>query len=168
MCPHAPTADVDTQALLEQAARALGDQRPADALIPLRLLAMRRPEAAFIHHDLGLACLESGLLDEAVAALKRAVAIDPQYPEGHLHLGVVLERIGNTGAAVLAYHRATQLAPALTEAWYRAGALVHLLGHRDEAAGCFARAAEAGRKTPFGRLAAARVSLRLSGAHPTP
>jgi len=156
----APTAAAtDVEALLALATSALQSGQPANAIPFLRDVARRRPEAALIHHDLGLACLETGLLDEAVIALKRAVTINPRYPEGHLHLGVVLERLGDTAAALSAYHHTTALAPSLTEAWYRSGALVYLLGHHDVATECFVRARESGPTTKFGRLAAARALL---------
>jgi tetratricopeptide (TPR) repeat protein len=153
-----PTAE-PVQALLELAAHALRAGRPADAIAPLRQAALLKPQAALIHHDLGLACLETGLVRESVEAFRRAVACDPNSPDAHLHLGTGLERLGDGGAALVAYHRATELKPSLTEAWYRAGALVHTLGHRDEAVGCFERAAQSGPKTRFGRLGAARALL---------
>jgi tetratricopeptide (TPR) repeat protein len=153
-----PTAET-VSALLESAVRALRSGRPADAIAPLRQAALLRPQAAVIHHDLGLACLETGLVQESVNAFRRAVASDPGSTDAHFHLGVGLERLGDVGAALVAYHRATELNPSLTEAWYRAGALVHTLGHRDEAIACFKRAAESGSKTRFGRLGAARALL---------
>ena len=112
-----------------------------------------------IHHDLGLACLETGLLQESVDAFRRATACDPRSADAHFRLAISLERLGDLGAALVAYHRATELKPSLTEAWYRAGALVHTLGHRDEAIACFERAAQSGSKTRFGRLGAARALL---------
>lgn len=112
-----------------------------------------------IHHDLGLACLETGLVQESVDAFRHAVACDPCSTDAHFRLGISLERLGDVGAALVAYHRATELDPSLTEAWYRAGALVHMLGHRDEAIACFERAAQSGSKTRFGRLGAARALL---------
>ncbi len=112
-----------------------------------------------IHHDLGLACLETGLVQESVDAFRRAVASDPSSADAHFHLGTSLERLGDLRGALVAYHRATELNPSLTEAWYRAGALVYTLGHRDEAIACFERAADSGPKTRFGRLGAARALL---------
>lgn len=154
-----PSTPDPVRALLERAVQALRAGRPGDAIAPLRQAALLRPQAAMIHHDLGLACLETGLVQEAVDAFRRAVASDPGSAEAHFHLGIGLERLGDVGAALAAYHRATELKGSLTEAWYRAGALVHTLGHRDEAIACFERAAESGAKTRFGRLGAARALL---------
>ena len=153
-----PTAE-PVRPLLELAAHALRAGRPADAVAPLRQAALLSPRAAMIHHDLGLAYLETGLMRESVDAFRRAVAIDPDATDAHFRLGIGLERLGDVGAALVAYHRATELDPSLTEAWYRAGALVHTLGHRAEAVACFERATQTGPRTRFGRLGAARAFI---------
>jgi tetratricopeptide (TPR) repeat protein len=144
---------------LALAARLLKASRAADAIAPLREAAQFDPGNAAIQHDLGLACLEIGLVPDAVAALQRAVAANPRYTDAHFRLGIALEKLGDMRGAILAYDRATELLPSLTEAWFRAGALVYTLGLRDEAIGCFERAAATGPKTRFGRLGAARALL---------
>ena len=145
--------------LLAQATQLLGARRPADAIAPLREAARIQPSDPTIQHDLGLACLEVGLVTEAIAAFQRAVSIKPRYAEAHFRMGIALERLGDVRAAVVAYDRATDLQPSLTEAWFRAGALVYTMGHREEAIGCFRRAATSGSKSRFGRLGAARALL---------
>lgn len=145
--------------LLAQATQSLGARRPADAIAPLREAARIQPSDPTIQHDLGLACLEVGLVPEAIAAFQRAVSIKPRYADAHFRLGIALERRGDDRAAVVAYDRATELQPSLTEAWFRAGALVYTMGHREEAIGCFRRAASSGSKSRFGRLGAARALL---------
>jgi tetratricopeptide (TPR) repeat protein len=125
----------------------------------LRDAALLQPSNSAIHHDLGLACLEVGRIPEAIAALQRAVASNPQYTDAYFRLGIALEKMGSIGEAIVAYQRATELLPSLTEAWFRAGALVYTLGHRDKAIGCFRRAAVTGGKTNFGRLGEARALL---------
>jgi tetratricopeptide (TPR) repeat protein len=154
-----PTTAEPVEALLDHAIQALRAGRPADAIVPLRQAALLRPQAGVIHHDLGLACLDTGLVREAIESFRRAAAIDPRSADAHFHLAIGLERLGDIGAALAAYHRATELEPSRTEAWYRAGALVYTLGHRAEAIGCFERAAESGAKTRWGRLGAARALL---------
>ncbi len=156
--PRGPRAE-QLQPLLAAAAQALRDGRPAQALGPLREAAMLRPSDASIHHDLGLASLETGALPQAIAAFRRAVSIAPRYADAYFRMGVALETLGDRGSAVVAYHHATELQPALAEAWFRAGALVYTMGHRDEAIGCFRRAAASGSKTRFDRLGAARALL---------
>ncbi len=148
-----------TQLLLARASGFLKAGRPADAIAPLRQAASLAPFDAAIQHDLGLACLETGLFAEALAAFQCAIEAKPGYAEAYLRLGIAHEKLGDTPFAVAAYDRATELRPALAEAWFRAGALVFTLGHREAAIGCFRRAAAAGPKTPFGRLGQARAHL---------
>ena len=145
--------------LLSLAAELLRAGRPADAIAPLREAALLQPSDPIVQHDLGLACLEIGLVPEAIAAFQRAVASNPRYADAYFRLGIALEQLGDLGSAIVAYDRATELQPTLTEAWFRAGALVYTMGHRDEAIGCFRRAAASGPKTRFGRLGAARALL---------
>jgi tetratricopeptide (TPR) repeat protein len=153
--PHS----TQVRATLARAAQLLKAGRPADAIAPLRDAALLQPFDPVIQHDLGLACLESDLLPEAIAAFQRAVSSNPRYTDAYFRLGIALEKRGDLRAAIVAYDRATELQPTLTEAWFRAGALVYTMGHRDEAIGCFRRAASSGRKTRFGRLGAARALL---------
>ena len=146
-------------ALLALAAQLLSARRPADAIAPLREAVLLQPSDPLIQHDLGLACLEVGLVPEAINAFQRAVSSNPRYADGYFRLGIALEKLGDVRSAIVAYDSATKLQPKLAEAWFRAGALVYTMGHRDEAIGCFRRAAESGPKTRFGRLGAARALL---------
>jgi tetratricopeptide (TPR) repeat protein len=150
---------MQAQPMLALATQLLKAGRPADAIAPLRDAALLRPTDPAIQHDLGLACLETGLVPEAIAAFQRAVSSNPRYADAYFRLGIALEKLGDLRSAIVAYDRATELAPALTEAWFRAGALVYTMGHRAEAIGCFRRAAVSGPKTRFGRLGAARALL---------
>ena len=154
-----PAHSQEVASLLAMAAQLLGAGRPADAIVPLREAALLQPSNSVILHDLGLACLEVGLIPDAITALQRAVANNPRDADSHFRLGIALENIGDIGGAIVAYDRATEILPSLTEAWFRAGALVYTLGHRDEAIGCFRRAAATGPKTTFGRLGKARALL---------
>jgi len=154
-----PAAPQQVAPLLALATTFLRAGRPADAIAPLRDAALLQPSNPTIQHDLGLACLEVGLIPDAIAALQRAVASNPRYADAYFRLGIALEKLGNTRGAIAAYDRATQLLPSLTEAWFRAGALVYTLGNRDQAIGCFRRAAVTGGRNSLGRLAKARALL---------
>jgi Flp pilus assembly protein TadD len=74
--------------LLELATKLLLDGRPAEAIAPLRNVALLQPSNAMIQHDLGLACLEVGRVPDAIAALQQAVANNPHlrrciFPPGN-------------------------------------------------------------------------------------
>src|SRR5271168_104151 len=69
-----PTFSRHVAPLLAQATRSLGAGRPADAIAPLREAALLQPSNPIILHDLGLACLEVGLVPDAIVAFQRAIA----------------------------------------------------------------------------------------------
>jgi Flp pilus assembly protein TadD/LPS sulfotransferase NodH len=154
-----PAVPQQVAPLLALASNFLRAGRPADAIAPLRDAALLQPSNAIIQHDLGLACLEVGLIPDAIAALQRAVASNPRYGDAYFRLGIAFEKLGNIGGALAEYDRATQLLPSLTEAWFRSGALAYTLGNRDQAIGCFRRAAVTGGRNSLGRLAKARALL---------
>lgn len=89
--------------LLAQAAQLLGARRPADAIVPLREAARLQPSDAAIQHDLGLACLEVGLVPDAIAAFRRAISLKPRYADAHFRMGIALERLGDARGAVMAF-----------------------------------------------------------------
>ena len=73
MSPSLYSAAAPQLALLLSSATAfLRAGQPAHAIEPLREAALLQPSNAAIQHDLGLACLEAGRLDEAIAAFERA------------------------------------------------------------------------------------------------
>src|SRR5580704_9765859 len=57
--------------------RFLRDGKPMLAIEWLRRSTELDPTVASVEHDLGLACLAAGRLQEAVNALRRAVSLDP-------------------------------------------------------------------------------------------
>jgi len=84
------------------AARSLqGDMQGAlDILIPL---AQAQPNWAMIHFDLGLALGHRGRGQEAIQALRRAVALKPDLPQAWRMLGDHLMAAGEQEAADAAY-----------------------------------------------------------------
>lgn len=84
------------------AARSLqGNTRGAlDILIPL---AQAQPDWAAIHFDLGLALGAAGRGEEAIPALRRAVALKPDLPQAWRALGDHLMAAGEQDAADAAY-----------------------------------------------------------------
>jgi tetratricopeptide (TPR) repeat protein len=145
--------------LLAQAAQWLRAGRPAEAIPLLREAARRDPGNADILHDLGLACLECGLIGEAIDGLRRAIAARPAFADAHLRLGIALEVAGALEAALAAYRRAYEIRPSLADARYRAGELLESLGQTAPAIQAFRRAAAAAPRTTLGRIATAKALL---------
>jgi tetratricopeptide (TPR) repeat protein len=145
--------------LLAQAGYLLKARRPRDAVPVLREVTRWLPGNAAVLHDLGLACLESGQLGDAIAALRSCVAIDPSFSDAHLRLGIALEMSGEPEAALVAYDRAAEMPAIHAEASYRAAHLLDSLGHTALAAGMFRRAAASAGAQSAGQIAMARALL---------
>jgi Flp pilus assembly protein TadD len=70
-------------------------------------IAATGPNAA-AHHALGLAHYRAGRLDEAMAELRRALAITDRYADAWTALGEVLVKSGRPGEALEAFRRAVR------------------------------------------------------------
>jgi Flp pilus assembly protein TadD len=93
--------------------------RPAEALALLDTLAQAQPQAPLVHYEHGLALGRLGRGEAAVAALRRAVALQPTLARAWLALADHLRAIGDTegaDAAQLAHVRHSVRDPALLEA----------------------------------------------------
>src|SRR5262249_39723125 len=76
---------------------------------------------------------------EAVAAFRKAIALDPKYAGGYYNLGNVLRDQQQLDAAIAAYHKAIELVPGYAEAHCNLGHVLRDLGQ-------FAQALKALRK----------------------
>ena len=143
------------------------ERRYADAIVVLRPLTedilYRTPEIAW--GNIGWAYLEQGALPEAVDALSRSVAAQPEFCVGHYRLGLAEERLGHAERALASFTRALDAAEGrcqgLQEA-YAGRARLLLATHR---------AAEAERDLQTcvrldKRTDAGRECLKLQGAPP--
>lgn len=93
--------------------------RPAEALDLLDRLTQAQPQAPLVHYEHGLALGRLGRGEAAVAALRRAVALQPTLARAWLALADHLRAIGDTegaDAAQLAHVRHSVRDPALLEA----------------------------------------------------
>jgi predicted TPR repeat methyltransferase len=62
-------------------------------------------------HELGLSLLRLGRRSDAIAALRRAIQVDPRYAPAHCNLGLALEEIGDLAGAAAALREAQRLQP---------------------------------------------------------
>jgi tetratricopeptide (TPR) repeat protein len=83
--------------LLGAARRACGD--PAAALEILAPLAVAQPGSPVTHYEYGLALGDAGQGEAAIAALRRAVALRPDYAEAWLALAGHLSAVGDERGA---------------------------------------------------------------------
>ena len=107
--------------------------RHAEALAELDRyagLAAGAPESFDFHYARGLALRRLDRQPEARAALRRAVALDPDHADALFNLGAVLELAGEDGLARKYFEKAAGLAPGNPDYRYR---LARLLGRIGEA-----------------------------------
>ena len=98
--PSNPTHARPTAPMLVLATRLLRAGRPGDAIAPLSEAGLLQPLNSIIQHDLGLACLEVGRVPDAVAAFRRAVAINARYADAYFRIGIALEKMGDLRGAI--------------------------------------------------------------------
>jgi tetratricopeptide (TPR) repeat protein len=112
---------------------AQGGDRPA-AVADLQALLAAHPQAGAAHW-FNLAFLLEALdrLDDAEAAFRQAVALDPKLDRAWYGLGLTLLRLGRHDDAVVALKRNTELQPMSPYGWVQL-ARVHMKRHDPQAA----------------------------------
>ena len=114
-----------------RATQILGDFDGAAAA--MHAVVKKFPDFAPAQHHLGDLLLESGEIDGADAAFRRAVALRRKSPEGHVGLGrVALER-RDYAAAVTALEHALSLQPGHKMARFLVGRAYRRLGRTEDA-----------------------------------
>ena len=98
-------------------------------------------EDALVWHERAIAAEAAGDLSTAVAAAQRALALAPQLPELHNHMGVLHTRGGEMAAALSEFDRAISLDPNNGRARSNRGNARRALGRSEEAAQDYAEAA---------------------------
>ena len=89
--------------LLGVARRAAGD--PLGALQALQPLVAEQPQSAAAHYEMGLTLIGLDRRADALAALRRAVALKPDMPDAWREIGDLLTMQGDSGGADAAYAR---------------------------------------------------------------
>src|SRR5687768_4948870 len=64
--------------------------RPAEAEAILREILVDKPTHDGVWHRLGRLVMDMGQIDEAIAALREAVRLNPCFVEAHYDLGIAL------------------------------------------------------------------------------
>lgn len=83
--------------------------------------------------NLAVSLISLNRLDEAVARLHEALSYNPQFPQAHYELGLVLEKQRKFDEAVAPLRRAIELDPVYAEPHYTLGRIYQRQGKREEA-----------------------------------
>ena len=89
------------------------------------------------YHDLGNSLQESGRLDEAVAAYKKAIELNPNFSWSYHSLGDVLLKLEKWKEAVAAYKKAVELNPDFSWSYHNLGDALLKLRQWEEAAAAY-------------------------------
>ena len=88
------------------------------------------PRDASFQFTLGRALKAAGELDEAVAAYRRAIELNPGFAEAHVSLGIALKAQGDLDGAIASYEQAIRINPNLAVAHSNLGAAIALKAER--------------------------------------
>lgn len=84
--------------------------------------------------------LQLGRVEEALQICEKAVALDQEYADAHLNLGVIQKFLAQHETAAISFEKAVSLDPNLIEAYNNLGITYADLGKFDQAYKCFERA----------------------------
>ena len=140
---------------------AQAEQDVEAAVRTMRQVAAQRPDHALAHYNLALLLKRVDRVDEAIAAARRATALDSR-PEAHVALASLHQHQGDFAAAAGALDAALAADRRAYDAWLMLGSVRR--AHRDLPGAADAlRRAIALRPDAWGAHAALAVVLRLSG-----
>ncbi|MFN8701431.1 MAG: tetratricopeptide repeat protein [Rhodospirillales bacterium] len=121
------------------AARAQGNAAVAVDLIG-RALARVKGRSAAANYNLGNALGDLGRHAETLAAVEKALALEPNYAEAHHLRAVALRHLGRSDDAIAACAKAIALAPKAAYAYNEMGVILAGLERHEEALGHYERA----------------------------
>jgi Flp pilus assembly protein TadD/TolB-like protein len=129
------------EAILALASALQTGQDVAGAERTLVRLVELRPTSWSGFNRLGALYFESSRYEKAVAAFRRAIALDPDVARLHFNLGAALLRLGRFEEARAALDESIRISP-VPQAYSNLGAAHYLLGRFPEAAASFQRAVD--------------------------
>ncbi|MCF6149962.1 MAG: tetratricopeptide repeat protein [Candidatus Kuenenia sp.] len=86
-----------------------------------------------VYGNLAAICLLTNRRREAVGFLRKALKINPKYPEAYNNFGIALEEQGKIYSAIKSYRRAIELNPQYIVAYSNLGSILQKQGRTDEA-----------------------------------
>jgi Flp pilus assembly protein TadD len=120
--------------LIVRGVEALDQGRAREALPSFEQAAAETPTLVTAWHYLGLAYDRLGDRDKAVSAWRRALEIQPDYPQTHNALGLMRARAGDIQGAESEFRQTVSSDPDNAEARYNLGLALVRLNRLDEAA----------------------------------
>jgi tetratricopeptide (TPR) repeat protein len=146
----------DPEIALEIGLLQLKRQAPEAALLSFEQAKRQGASGSRVHEAVADALILLERYEEAVVALRAALAGAGGGADTHYRLGMALDRLGRYSEAVDAFRSALELRPADVAFHQSLGFTLESMGRRDEALRCFKRALELER-SPLGPRIASRT-----------
>src|SRR5579864_4721546 len=108
-------------------------------LMERSIAVQAQPQPAY-YNNLGNMLLERGRLAQAIEHYRRAVSLQPDYPEAHNNLGNALREARQPQASMLSCAQAIELRPGYAEAYNNLGNALQDLGELEAAAASYGKA----------------------------
>ena len=130
-----------------EARKSLADGKAVEAKAAFEELLKKYPQEADLHLFLGITLLRLRDPQAAEAAVKDALAINPNHAEARTLLGWIDSEIhGDMDSAIKEYSKVVELRPDLPEAYNNLGVAQKRKGELEQAAKSFDKALEASRR----------------------
>lgn len=134
-----PALEAGREQALCAARDALLRSDPTSANAALQPLLEGCTESAEVLQLAGVAAMQVGASESALAYFRRALSLDPDCAEGWVNQGVLLTQNGRIEEAIAAMQRAIELQPEQPEHHYNLGCAWLKIGDRAQAGSCFER-----------------------------
>jgi serine/threonine-protein kinase len=108
-----------------------------------------RPKNPAVHHNLGLALLNKGDLEGAIAGHQKAIALDPRLALSHDGLGLALLARNDLARAMVSFEKALALDPKLSQSYTGLGRAWKARGDVAKAIACYEKALELKPENPL-------------------
>jgi tetratricopeptide (TPR) repeat protein len=109
----------------------------------------------------GLAAQQAGRIDDAIAAYRKAIRVNPGLAPAQFNLGQLLRQRGDYEQAAHCFDGAARLRPTAADAWLNLGAMLERLERFSDAGRAYAQAIECGPDDPVGYYNQGNVQLAL-------
>jgi cytochrome c-type biogenesis protein CcmH/NrfG len=119
---------LDFRGLIENALRALEEERPADAEKGIRAALAISPRDDQLLHLLGVTLIRQQREPEAIEPLKKAISLNRRDAEYHNALGCALRNAGHVAEGMESLRRAIKLEPELLDAHFNLGQALQRVG----------------------------------------
>ena len=108
----------------------------------LRDTSRTHPDNKMVQLYLGVASLASGQMQQAQAALEKAIKLDPAFADAYFNLAVAYSGLGQPQEAIAALEKTVQLDPGFADAYFNLAIVYGGLGQHEKALAALERRSE--------------------------